>query len=208
MYCSRLIDVLAEDYPRVAATLGADAFGSLAHEYVAAHPSTHPSLRWFGRAFPDFLAANAGDHPPFLADLARLEWARLEVFDAADAEILAVDTLRALAPEQWPSLRLRLVPACVLLPVAWPVHRIWADETPAEWQPEDACLRVWRQDDQVFQTPVDASERAALRLAQDGGDFAAMCDALAAVVPADEVATTAGAVLLRWIADGLLCAAT
>src|SRR5262245_41797708 len=51
MYCARLVDVLREDYPRVAAVLGNDDFADLTHAYLAAHPSTHPSLRWFGRSF-------------------------------------------------------------------------------------------------------------------------------------------------------------
>src|SRR4051812_11219845 len=58
MYGARLIDVLFEDYPRVAALVGQDRFTGLARQYVAAHPSTHPSLRWFGRRFPDVLDAN------------------------------------------------------------------------------------------------------------------------------------------------------
>src|SRR4029079_15629477 len=56
MYVARLVDVLREDYPRVAAVLGEEEFTRVAGEYVAAHRSTHPSLRWFGRAFPERLA--------------------------------------------------------------------------------------------------------------------------------------------------------
>src|SRR5512138_2079708 len=55
MYGTRLVDVLREDYPRVAAILGAD-FADAARRYVLAHPSTHHSLRWFGRGFAAFIA--------------------------------------------------------------------------------------------------------------------------------------------------------
>jgi hypothetical protein len=209
MYCARLIDVLAEDYPRVAAILGPDAFGAVAHAYVTAHRSIHPSLRWFGRGFSDFLAADtAAAHPEFVPDLARLEWARLGVFDAADALLLDVETLRRLPPAEWPRMRLRLVPALEILVVAWPVHRIWAADDAGvpigDWVREDARLRVWRQDDRVFQASMDAVERVALESVQTAGDFAAMCDALATVVPPGEVASTAAQLVLRWIADGLL----
>ena len=204
MYCARLVDVLAEDYPRVAAIVGTDAFTDLAHAYVASHASAHPSLRWFGQTFTDFLVAYAPEHPAFLPDLARLEWARLAVFDAADAATLGVDALRTLSPDAWAGLALRLIPAVTTLTVAWPVHRIWADETTSAWSPEPIELRVWRQDDRVFQSAMDAVERAAFARVQAGTDFAGMCAALAAVVSADTVATTAAELLLRWIADGLL----
>jgi hypothetical protein len=203
MYGARLVDVLAEDYPRLAAIVGAGAFADLAHAYVAAHPSTRPSLRWFGAAFADFLTTHALDHPPFLPDLARLEWARLAVFDAADAPTLHLDVLRALAPDDWPGLALRPIPAATTLAVGWPVHRIWAGET-TTWRPEHAVLRVWRQDERVFQSVMDEVERTAFARVEAGADFAGMCEALATVVPADAVPTTAGELLLRWIADGLL----
>jgi hypothetical protein len=51
---------------------------------------------------------------------------------------------------------------------------------------------------------MDAVERVALESVQTAGDFAAMCDALATVVPPGEVASTAAQLVLRWIADGLL----
>jgi hypothetical protein len=209
MYCARLIDVLVEDYPRVAATLGADEFVDVAHDYVTAHPSTHPSLRCFGRDFADFLATSTDRTiPAFLADLARLEWARLAVFDAPDAEPLDVRALRRLPPDAWASLRLTLVPAVKFLRVAWPVHRIWeAAESGApstDWQPEETWLRVWRQDDQVYQASMDLAERTALAHVQAGDEFADVCDGLAAVVAAGTAAETAGALVLRWIEDGAL----
>ncbi len=209
MYCARLLHVLAEDYPRVAAILGPDAFGAVAHAYVTEHRSVHPSLRWFGRGFSDFLAADAGTaHPAFVQDLARLEWARLTVFDAADVVLLDVETLRRLPPDAWPSLQLRLVPALEILAVAWPVHRIWAVDAAAasagDWVREDGRLRVWRQDDRVFQASMDLVERVAMDSVQGGRDFTSMCDALATLVPPGEVASTAAQLVLRWIADGLL----
>lgn len=208
MYCARLIDALAEDYPRVAAALGGETFGALAHDYVTAHPSTHPSLRWFGREFADFLARRPHrEFPRFVCDLARLEWARLAVFDAPDDEVLTLDALRRLPPDDWANLRLRLTPAVEILQVAWPVHQIWEDdqvEAPRDWQSSDTWLRVWRQADKVYQASLDLVERAALMHVQAGETFAALCAGVAAVVGADVAAATAGALVLRWVDDGVL----
>ena len=67
--------------------------------FIAAHPSVHRSIRWYGSELADFLI----DRPPFaeqpiLSELARFEWTLAEVFDAADAS-----AARARPPEDGPS---------------------------------------------------------------------------------------------------------
>src|SRR5439155_929151 len=87
----RLVDALREDFPKLATVLGDGGFADLVRGYIRAHPSTAPSIRHLGRALPDFLA---GYQPAYLADLARLEWTRLQVFDAPDATPLTAGDLR------------------------------------------------------------------------------------------------------------------
>ncbi len=209
MYGTRLVDALAEDYPRVVAVLGWDRFHEVAHAYVAEHPSRHPSLRWFGERFAGFLATTAASRDPtFVADLARLEWARVMVFDAPDVELLSVESLRQHPPESWAQLRLRAVPALEVMRVGWPVHEIWeaaAKGEPAAWRPAERWLRVWRQGDRVFQVPMDVPERIALAHVQAGDDFGSLCAGLATVMTGDEAGVVAGALVLRWIEDELLC---
>ena len=102
-------------------------------------------------------------------------------------------------------LRLGVVPALTVLDVAWPVHRIWEAEAASEtWQPEEIVLRVWRQRDLVFQAPMDPVEQRALERVRRGDDFSGLCEGLAGLVPTDEAPRTAGALVLRWIEDGLL----
>jgi hypothetical protein len=211
MYCARLVDALAEDYPRVAVVLGAERFADVAHGYVAAHPSTHPSLRWFGRHFADFLErCDDAALPPFAGELARLEWARLGVFDAPDGDALDADTLRSIAPESWATLRLQLRPAVAVMAVSWPVHLIWdaigTGTSLTAFTPSPTHLRVWRQNDRVFQSPMDATERAALTHVAAGHTFASLCERIAVVTGPDVAATTAGSLLLRWMDDGILAA--
>ena len=56
-YALRLIEVLTIDYPGVLAMAGPADFDHMARAYIAAHPSHHPSVRWFGKGLADFLAA-------------------------------------------------------------------------------------------------------------------------------------------------------
>jgi hypothetical protein len=64
MYFARLLDVLYEDFPRVAAFLGCERFRDLVRAYLRIYPSTHPSLRhkgFFKAAGGQITLANAQD---------------------------------------------------------------------------------------------------------------------------------------------------
>ena len=209
MYWARLLDVLRDDFPRVAAVLGGDRFTALAGAYLERHPSTDPSVRWVGAYFAAFLAERGRvDEQPFLTDLARLEWTRLAVFDAVDAVPLRLEALRAIPPSTWPRLTFRPVPALRVLRCAWPVHELWAADDPkaaaTSVRPAATVLRVWREAFAVYQTPVDAVEHVALRQLLAGAPFGVMCDRLEAVLPPPAVAREAGALILRWVEDQIL----
>lgn len=208
MYWARLHDVLREDFPRVAAMLGAERFGAVVRAYLARHPSTHPSVRHVGGRFAEFLAEGPGTEAfPFSVDLARLEWARLAVFDAPDVPALRVDDLRAVAPGDWPRLTFRLVPAVRLLHSAWPVHELWAagEERPLEAvRPAETHLRVWRDGFMVYQASMDACERRAFESVAAGEPFAAMCAALESLRGPEEAAREAAQLVLCWVQDGIL----
>jgi hypothetical protein len=209
MYCARLLEVLVEDFPRVAAILGEDRFHELGRAYVRQSPSTHPSLRNLGAHFVEFV----NSHPvttslPFLADLARLEWARLAVFDAPNAEPLQLENLQTIPVDAWPTIRFQLIPALQTLTCAWPVQTIWKNEQFTQSdsvEPMTTVLRVWRHDFAVYQASMDAVEQAALAGIQAGEPFAAVCAAVEPFVNSpEEVPTLIGSLLLRWIEDGIL----
>jgi len=193
MYLWRLVDALAEDFPQVAEALGRERFADVVRAYLARHPSTEPSVRHLGRAFA---ASLVGAEPAWLADLARLEWARLDVFDAPDASPLTLDALLGVPAEEWPELRLTPVPALVRLVAEWPVHELWSNPSSPAVAARTA-LRVWRDGFLVYQAPMDATEDAALGHLFSGDPFAALCETVGD--PAE-----AASLLLRWIADGIV----
>jgi hypothetical protein len=208
MYQARLVDVLREDFPRTLALLGDDAFLGLAERYLVQHPSTHPSVRDVGGRFAEFVAGEVG-MPPWLTDLARLEWARVEVFDAADADPLRLADLKSIAPENWPALRLRPIPSCRVVESAWPVHEIWAardldagQRLPAE--PRSCAVRVWREGFSVCQAAMGEEERRVFALVQRGEPFARLCAILEGDREPEAAAREIGALLMRWLEDEVL----
>jgi hypothetical protein len=201
-YFWRIHEALREDYPRTAAVLGDAGFDRLVRDYLARHPSTHPSLRYAGAKLADFIARQwTAPAPPSLADLARLEWARVEVFDAPDAEPLLAAALHAVPPDAWPQLRFAPVPACEVVCAAWPVHALWSGASNVE--PAPTVVRVWRQRWAVYHAPMDATEAAAFARLCAGAPFADVCEVFADLAP-QAAAAEAGALLARWIADEML----
>ena len=71
-YALRLIEVLTNDYPGLMAMAGPADFDRMARAYIAAHPSHHPSVRWFGARLAGFLASTA----PYSGLAAAAEMAR------------------------------------------------------------------------------------------------------------------------------------
>ena len=211
MYFYRLCDCLADDFRAVRAVIGPARFHNLVTDYLLVHPSTHPSLRHAGRHLPQFLDTHPlADAWPFLADLARLEWAILDAFDAADAVALGEQDFEALPATAWAELRFRLVPSVRLLDLHCAVHEVWSrvdrGETPERPAATSTTLLVWRSDFRVFHRPLEPIEHAALRGVRDGETFGAICAGAAAHGDLQAVASTLLELIGRWLADGLLLA--
>jgi hypothetical protein len=125
-YALRLIEALQTDYPGLQAMAGPDQFDAMARAYIAAHPSRHPSIRWFGRGVADFLAMTTPFSTwPGASDMARFEWALGEAFDAEDATPLTFDDVAALPVDAWASLRFTLMPSLRRLTLHHDAPQAW-----------------------------------------------------------------------------------
>jgi hypothetical protein len=112
MYLARMSEALESDYPALARFLGPAGWGRLVAAYVQAHPSRSYTLNALGRHLPAFVRTARVPRPAFCRDLARLEWAVTEVFDAPQTPPLVEADLAAVAPADWE--RVRLVPVAAL----------------------------------------------------------------------------------------------
>ncbi|AUH50034.1 DUF2063 domain-containing protein [Chromobacterium sp. ATCC 53434] len=121
-----LIDTLAHSHPVCRELVGGDFFTALAREYAKRHRSDSGNLHRYGAGFADFVA---GFEPcrelPYLADVARLEWAIHRSYYAADAEALDTSALAAFAPGQWEALRFWPLPDVALCRAGSPALSIW-----------------------------------------------------------------------------------
>lgn len=152
-YHARLVECLADDYPTLQQALGEATFEALARRYIARHPSTSPNLNGFGRRFSAFCAAEGdflGPAQGFACDLARLEWAMVEVIHAPAAPLFSLERLREVPPERWPDIRLTPSPTLRFHTFHHPVNRYLqatrACTRPTELpDPEWSATAVYRQ---------------------------------------------------------------
>jgi hypothetical protein len=126
---------LHASYPVVARLVGTPFFDAAVDAFVRARPSASGDLNVYGGDFGDFLATYPpASELPYLADVARLEWAIDEAQRAADSSHAPADVMAALAaiaPERLTAMRLRLAPSVRLVASAYPVLRIWEVNQPA-----------------------------------------------------------------------------
>ncbi len=115
--------VLNVTYPVLRRFVGPRYFDILARGYLKRYPSRSGDLFLYGRHLPVLLLES--QVPRLLVELARLEWACHEVYQASDSPPLATDELDAVTSADPSHVTFRLKPTARLLRLSQPVHRVW-----------------------------------------------------------------------------------
>ena len=100
---SSLTEALEATFPVVCRLVDRRFFGFAADRYIRAHPPAGPCLFEYGESLPDFLAGfpPCADYP-YLADVARLEWAMNVALHAEEAAPISPGGARApCRPRRW-----------------------------------------------------------------------------------------------------------
>ncbi|WP_342620212.1 DNA-binding domain-containing protein [Rhodoferax sp. GW822-FHT02A01] len=150
---------LQDAYPVLVQMLGTESFAHLARALWHAHPPTQGDIAQWGERLAEFVQQSAQlQEEPYLADVARTEWAMHLCSRAVDQEA-ALSTLVLLTTEDPQTLGLILAPGLATVCSPWPVASILLAHlqgTPSLAEvgaqlrsrtPQDVV--VWRQDFQV-----------------------------------------------------------
>lgn len=135
-----LIDAMADSFPVTQELVGEAFFRAMAREFVRAAPPRSPVLAWYGDGFAEFIEAfPAAAGVPYLADVARLEWLRVQAWHAADADPLAPEDIARLLGDAaaLPDARFDLHPSVRMLRSHHAVVSLWAAH-----QSESAALAL------------------------------------------------------------------
>jgi len=198
-------DALAAAYPVVRRLVGEAFFREMALRYAERWPSRSGDLHGFGEALPRFIERYRRARAlPWLADVARLEWARHESLDAAEAPPWDPAALLRVPPKRRGALRLALHPSARLVESPHPIVAILEanaegrDGTPRRHAGPDRVL-VWRRG---LEVRVRRLGRAPWTLARALAGGATLGEALAALGTGS--ARSFGPALARLGAEGVI----
>ncbi|MEM9206222.1 MAG: DNA-binding domain-containing protein [Pseudomonadota bacterium] len=121
------VDTLQATFGVVSQLVGEEFFRATARLYATENPPTSPLLFRYGASFPDFLENfPPAQKVPYLGDVARIEWARLQAYHAADATPIGIEALSGFAEDVVGDCRLRLHPSVNILQSEHAAFSIWA----------------------------------------------------------------------------------
>ena len=172
---------LGAAYPVVERLVGAAFFDEAARRFALESLSTSGDLYAYGSDFPAFLARY--EHAkalPYLADVARLEWACHLSLHAAEAGAFDFVALAQVPPESYGAIRFTVSPSVQLVRSPHPVGAIWeANQAERDGTPNrrgGERLVVWRAPSGVRVRPLDEPTWTFLSVLAAGGALATAID--------------------------------
>jgi hypothetical protein len=149
---------LATTFATVHALVGEAFFRSMAQHFIGQTLPAQPVLAEYGADFPAFVASyEPVASLPYLADIARLDWALNVAFHSPASDRLVAADLALITAERLPSLSLALPEGATLIGSRYPLDLIWNASQPGA--PADTVdlgggradlLVLRRSDDAVF----------------------------------------------------------
>jgi hypothetical protein len=209
-YRLRLLEVLQDNFTGLRGLLGDEQFDVMGRAYIDAHPSTHPSVRWFSQRLPEFLNNTPPyDAQPFLAEMAAFEWAQGLAFDAKDVPPLDMQALATVPPEAWGQVKFQFHPSVQRLDLQSNMPKFWQalaaeEEPPAIDEEAPASWLVWRKELDTHWRSLSEDEATMLDTAQHGADFGELCEGLCQWHAPEAVAMQAASYLKLWLSDGIV----
>ena len=214
MYYARLLEILVAEYPTTQLVLGEKAFERAGRRFLERNPSKHRTLSHLSERFPEFLSRHLppGNRSRFAVDVARIERAMEDVFDAARAEPLTADEFASISADQWHRVRLRVIPALRLLKLRFPANDYMnmarRRGRPRLPRARETFVIVYRRDFQVFRRDQEAGQFKLLAALASGRTLeqAVRSSVSGRGGDADRLAATLGAWFREWAAAGIFCA--
>ncbi len=205
---------LVEDFPGLGGILGQADWEKLVEQYLTEVAPESYTLRDLGSRLPEVIErASWLPHQALCSDMARLELAYIEVFDAAELPPLRPERLAAIPEEALADVRLVLAPWLRMLAVRYPVAdlrrqlRAQADGDEAVPIPEPHAqqLLVYRRDFRLWDMPLSPVAYAFLSGLGAGKSLGAAAEHAAVDAEAEaELSQNIGAWLAEWTGKALI----
>ncbi len=211
-YRARLVGCLREMFDKSWSWIGDESFDAAACHHLILHPPHSWTLDDIGMGFSDTLSSLFPNDPE-VEELAWLEWTMQRAFCAADVPALSASDFTTLTTDydegDWTAMRLVFVPSLYVRPIRTACVELWNAMTHEQPMPslmleKPATLIVWREGMTPCFRMLAHDESLALAMMQCGESFGASCEMLASDADPQAAIATAGSILGRWIAEGLI----
>ena len=201
---------LLEDFPGLAGLLGPEDWQRLAVQYLCEHCASSYTLRDLGLLLPTTIERAIWlPHRELCLDMARLEVAYLETFDAPDSTPLSPEALSNIPSTRLGTCRMLVAPSVKMLSVRYSVadlrRRLQDDAFVTIPEPSSQNLVIHRESFRVRELVVSDTAYAFLWALAAGGSLSRAAEH-AASSPEREGELTAGIGdwLREWVAKGIL----
>ncbi len=209
-----LADSLAASYPTVVTVVGEDWMREAAILFARDHPPADAVLLAYGGDFPDWLEAFApAADMPYLADIARIDRLWTEAHIAADADMMAPHAIASLAPEDFDTVRLALLPSVRLARFGTGIADLWralrSDAPDAiDLAPEPQAIVLWRPGGEVQSRTIGDGAFAFLGTCADRGSVAAAALAAVSAAPDADLSVLFADLIAAGVFTGILSLAS
>ena len=209
MYYARLVEVMEAEFPSLRQILGAQEFAAVCRRYIAKFPSRTRTLNSMSAKFPDFLARTLprSNRNGLAVDVARIERAMEDVFDAPRAEPMTAAQFSAIGADGRATLRVN--PALAMLKLRYPanayINALRRGEKPRAPRPRATHVIVFRHGYQVFRREQEPEQWRLLQSLAAGRPIVAAVRASIGgrSASADRVAKRLGKWFEEWAAANL-----
>ena len=209
-YRLRLKEAITTDHDCLHGYLGDERFEQLMDDYIDKYYSQHASLRYYSQHITELLSQQQpfSDYPELL-EIAKIEQAFNNSFDAANCTTIGVEQLGQIAADSWPGLQLQFHASVQLLSCKYNSFPIWKalseKQTPAALEKDTTTWLVWRKDLVSRYRALDDAQANALTQAMQGANFAELCEGLLDYFDEAEIPTHAITFLQNWINERMVC---
>ncbi len=194
----RHTSALLEDFPGLSGVLGQRTWEQLAEEYLIAYPPTSYTLRDLGARFAEHVERSTWlPQHDLCCDMARLEWAYVELFDSALLAPVSPEKIAAVTASGWQTAVLQLQPNLQFLSSRYPVAKLRLalkraqlaaeqDQTIPDIdlpEPQLEQLVLYRRGDEMYREALTPAGFALLRKLHSGTPLVPACEAVASELP-------------------------
>lgn len=202
---------LKEIFPVCYKLLGHDFFIHMINTFISQTHSTSPDIGECGLHFSDFIEAyEPANTLPYLADVARLEWAWHKIYFAPDNIKFDYQKLTEVYTSAGNQLIFTLPTDSFLLTSPYPIHQIWETNQPNYIGEQKITLSenekyyflVWRKLLELRIDPLTYSEWQILSWMQNESTLEQVCENISqSKLDIDMVSLLPQLINLGWIAD-------